>query len=103
MRIQDGEIRYLYDKNGNILAEKNGNTLVNVYIYGIGLENYLNSNSVFRYVKNAHGDVVRVKQQTTVVAEYDYDAFGDAIKCEETGISNPIRYTEKQKYTPHSF
>ena len=25
-------IRYLYDKNGNILAEKNGNDIVSVYI-----------------------------------------------------------------------
>ena len=53
-------IHYRYDKNGNILAEKNGNDIVNVYIYGIGLENYINSNSVFRYVKNAHGDVLFV-------------------------------------------
>ena len=60
MRIASFEIRYLYDKNGNILAEKNGNAIVSVYIYGKGLEAFKHHGSVFRYVKNAHGDVLFV-------------------------------------------
>ena len=32
VRMPNSAIRYLYDKNGNILAEKNGNDIVSVYI-----------------------------------------------------------------------
>lgn len=56
-----------------------------------GLENYLNGNSVFRYVKNAHGDVLFVYTDTVGVNSYDYDAYGNAIHCSEF-IYNPIRY-----------
>ena len=35
---------------------------------------------------------VNVKVYLVDYSTCDYDAFGDAIKCEETGISNPIRY-----------
>ena len=74
VRRASSEIRYLYDKNGYFATDE------------------YDTVSFYSFVKNAHGEVVRVKQQTTVVAEYDYDAFGDAIKCEENGISNPIRH-----------
>ena len=91
MRIQDNEIRYLYDKNGNILAEKNGNAIVSVYIYGKGLEAFKHQGSVFRYVKNAHGDVLFIYTDTVGVNSYDYDAYCNVIDCSET-VYNPIRY-----------
>ena len=44
------------------------------------------------YQYNNHGDVIRVSDRTgTLLNEYDYDAFGNAITEKET-VRNPYRY-----------
>ena len=60
----------------------------NTYFFGL----HLVSSDDYRYVLNAHGDVVAlVNSSGNVVRRYEYDAFGVELNPDETD-TNPYRY-----------
>lgn len=60
----------------------------NTYFFGL----HLVSSDDYRYVLNAHGDVVAlVNASVNVVRRYEYDAFGVELNPDETD-TNPYRY-----------
>lgn len=94
---------YHYDGDSlNVLYETNGqNQVVRSYIYSEsgqllamkkGTEKYF-------YHYNAHGDVIALTDKSSnVVATYEYDAWGNVLKAEETIAvkDNPFRYAGYQ-------
>ena len=60
----------------------------NTYFFGL----YLVSSDDYRYVLNAHGDVVALVSASGIVTKrYEYDAFGVELNPDETD-TNPYRY-----------
>ncbi len=60
----------------------------NTYFFGL----YLVSSDDYRYVLNAHGDVVAlVNASGTITKRYEYDAFGNELTPDESD-TNPYRY-----------
>ncbi|MBQ2941275.1 MAG: RHS repeat-associated core domain-containing protein [Clostridia bacterium] len=80
-----------YLENGNVINEGNG-TAINV-------TNYFGATGIFKRVtgdtesilyRNGHGDVVRKTSGTSVLRDYDYDAYGKEKTA--TADDNPFRY-----------
>ncbi|MBS3900070.1 MAG: RHS repeat-associated core domain-containing protein [Dethiobacter sp.] len=83
--MNKGNVAYETDGGGNLLAR---------YVYGPGgqLLAMVRGGVTYYYHYNGHGDVVSLTDASgTVVATYDYDAFGNHIAT--TGsVVNPYRY-----------
>jgi RHS repeat-associated protein len=90
--------KYYYDGNSTIvLYETDGSgNLQARFIYGETgqLVSMIRGSSTYFYHYNAHGDVVALTDSNgAVVAEYDYDAWGNPIATGLEGtIENPYRY-----------
>lgn len=80
-----------YLENGNVINEGNG-TAINVtnYFGATGIFKRTSGDSESILYKNGHGDVVRKTSGTSVIRDYDYDAYGK----EKTNVTddNPFRY-----------
>ena len=90
--LSEKTIRYEYD-GGNLIYEKsNDNTIFYLYDENKELYGYILNGSKYFYIKDWFKNILGVIDQNgTVVAQYNYDAFGNLIS--KTGnIYNPIRY-----------
>ncbi|PKR94433.1 hypothetical protein bcere0024_029580 [Bacillus cereus Rock4-18] len=96
----NGQItRYFYDGDSiNPLYETDGNgNVLRQYVYsidGVRLAMKAQGQTLF-YHYNPHGDVVAMTDSNgQVVANYEYDAWGNVLKSETTGIAadNPFGY-----------
>ncbi|MFD3446720.1 DNRLRE domain-containing protein [Microbacteriaceae bacterium 4G12] len=91
--------RYVYDGDSiNVLyeADASGNVL-RQYVYGVdGVRVAMKSKGqTVYYHYNPHGDVIAMTDQDgNAVANYEYDAWGNVLKSEATGIAaeNPFGY-----------
>ncbi|MBS3897739.1 MAG: hypothetical protein KGZ54_11605 [Dethiobacter sp.] len=96
MTTASGTVRFFYDGIGTrVLYETDGGgNLLARYVYGPGgqLLAMVRGGVTYYYHYNGHGDVVALTDAAgTVVATYDYDAFGNHISS--TGsVVNPYRY-----------
>ncbi|MDD5243710.1 MAG: DUF6531 domain-containing protein [Syntrophorhabdaceae bacterium] len=93
---RDGVVtRYIYDANGNLLAEADGeNNITRYYIYGRGLIAMVTSekqqDQVFCYHFNATGSTVALTDDSgAIVNSYAYDPFG--------------KITDRQEYVEQPF
>ncbi|EJQ78680.1 YD repeat (Two copies) [Bacillus toyonensis] len=93
-------IRYFYDGDSiNPLYETDANgTILRQYVYGVnGVRVAMKSQGqTLYYHYNPHGDVIAMTDASgSVVAKYEYDAWGNVLKSEATGIAaeNPFGYT----------
>ena len=86
-KVGTGETKYFIWSNGNMVYEFTA-TDDNTYFFGL----HLISSDDYKYVLNAHGDVVAlVNSSGTVTKRYEYDAFGNELTPDETD-TNPYRY-----------
>ncbi len=86
-KIGTGETKYFIWSNGNMVYEFTA-TDDTTYFFGL----HLVSSDDYRYVLNAHGDVVAlVNANGNVVRRYEYDAFGVELNPDEND-ENPYRY-----------
>jgi len=88
------ETRYIYDANGNLLAEADGsNTITRYYVHGAGLLAAITpANDLYCYHYNATGNTVAITDSSeTVVNSYDYSPFGMIIS-ESEGFAQPFKY-----------
>ena len=79
------ETRYIYDTNGNLLAEADANnTITRYYIHGAGLLAAITpANDLYCYHYDATGNTVAITDSSeTVVNSYDYSPFGMIISEE---------------------
>ncbi|MBS3902641.1 MAG: DNRLRE domain-containing protein [Dethiobacter sp.] len=96
MTTASGTVRFFYDGTSTrVLYETDGGgNLLARYVYGPGgrLLAMVRGGVTYYYHYNGHGDVVALTDASgTVVATYDYDAFGNHIGS--TGsVVNPYRY-----------
>lgn len=90
--------KYYYDGDSTrVLYETDGaGTLQVRYIYGADgqLVSMVRGSSTYFFHYNGHGDVVALTDSTgAVVAEYDYDAYGNPVTtCREGSVVNPYLY-----------
>ena len=93
----NGTTYYYYDSNNNLIGLTKGNdTLLFYYDSDGNVTSFKYNGTIYYYVKNLQGDVVRIINQSgTVCASYVYDAWGN-IQSEsgEPNIRrfNPFRY-----------
>lgn len=95
-KVNDVVTKYLYESD-KVVAEADANNLIIARnYYGTSLLARQVENDVLFYMYNAHGDVTTlINGVGTVVATYDYDAFGTII--EKTGnANNSITYAGYQ-------
>ena len=86
-KIGTDETIYFIWSNGNMVYEFTA-TADTAYFFGL----HLVSSDDYRYVLNAHGDVVAlVNSSGTVTKRYEYDAFGVELNPDEND-ENPYRY-----------
>lgn len=89
--------RYIYDANGNLLAEADGtNTITRYYIYGDGVLGIVTSgDALYSYHFDGTGHTVALTDASTnVVNKYAYTPFG-AIANQQEAISQPFKYAGK--------
>ena len=86
--------RYVWDRNGNIIAEMNGEgNLTNKYVRGNKLISK-NGNEYFGY--DGHGSVVNISNESgKSIKSYDYDAFGVELN-KDVNDTNLFRYCGEQ-------
>ncbi len=86
--------RYVWDRNGNIIAEMNGEgNLTNKYVRGNKLISK-NGNEYFGY--DGHGSVVNISNESgKSIKSYDYDAFGVELN-KDANDTNLFRYCGEQ-------
>lgn len=86
--------RYVWDRNGNIIAEMNGEgNLTSKYVRGNKLISK-NGNEYFGY--DGHGSVVNISNESgKSIKSYDYDAFGVELN-KDTNDTNLFRYCGEQ-------
>ena len=88
------ETRYIYDANGNLLAEADGNNVITCYyIHGAGLLAAVTpADAVYCYHYDATGNTVAITDGSeNVVNSYDYSPFGMIISESET-FAQPFKY-----------
>ena len=88
------ETRYIYDANGNLLAEADGNnTITRYYVHGAGLLAAITpADAVYCYHYDATGNTVAITDSSeTVVNSYDYSPFSMIIS-ESEGFAQPFKY-----------
>ena len=88
------ETRYIYDANGNLLAEADANNVITrYYVHGSGLLAAITPvDAVYCYHYNATGNTVAITDSSeTVVNSYDYSPFGMIIS-ESEGFAQPFKY-----------
>ena len=86
--------RYVWDRNGNIIAEMNGEgNLTNKYVRGNKLISK-DGNEYFGY--DGHGSVVNISNESgKSIKSYDYDAFGVELN-KDANDTNLFRYCGEQ-------
>ena len=86
--------RYVWDRNGNIIAEMNGEgNLTSKYVRGNKLISK-NGNEYFGY--DGHGSVVNISDESgKSIKSYDYDAFGVELN-KDVNDTNLFRYCGEQ-------
>ena len=86
--------RYVWDRNGNIIAEMNGEgNLTNKYVRGNKLISK-DGNEYFGY--DGHGSVVNISDESgKSIKTYDYDAFGVELN-KDANDTNLFRYCGEQ-------
>ena len=86
--------RYVWDRNGNIIAEMNGEgNLTSKYVRGNKLISK-NGNEYFGY--DGHGSVVNISNESgKSIKSYDYDAFGVELN-KDVNDTNLFRYCGEQ-------
>ena len=86
--------RYVWDRNGNIIAEMNGEgNLTSKYVRGNKLISK-NGNEYFGY--DGHGSVVNISNESgKSIKSYDYDAFGVELN-KDANDTNLFRYCGEQ-------
>ncbi len=86
--------RFVWDRNGNIIAEMNGDgELTNKYVRGNKLI-YKNGDEYYSY--DGHGSVVNISNESgKSVKSYDYDAFGVELN-KDANDTNLFRYCGEQ-------
>ena len=103
-RISKNNINYLYDSNGQLVRQTNGNTAL-IFAYDCsGVVGFRYNGEDYLYRKNILGDVISIVKisNNSIVASYIYDAWGnhkvldsnDNIVNDYThiGFINPFRY-----------
>ncbi len=88
------ETHYIYDANGNLLAEADGNNVITrYYVHGAGLLAAVTpTEAVYCYHYDATGNTVAITDGSeTVVNSYDYSPFGMVISESET-FAQPFKY-----------
>ena len=91
------ETHYIYDVDGNLLAEADANnTITRYYIHGAGLLAAVTpADAVYCYHYDATGNTVAITDGSeTVVNSYDYSPFGMVISESET-FAQPFKYVGK--------
>ena len=87
----DGSLTKFYLENGNVLNEGNGTALnVTNYFGATGIFKRASGETESILYKNGHGDVTRKTSGTSVIRDYDYDAYGKEKTATED--DNPFRY-----------
>ena len=86
--------RFVWDRNGNIIAEMNGDgELTNKYVRGNKLISK-NGNEYYSY--DGHGSVVNISDESgKSIKTYDYDAFGVELN-KDANDTNLFRYCGEQ-------
>ena len=86
--------RYVWDRNGNIIAEMNGEgNLTNKYVRGNKLISK-DGNEYYGY--DGHGSVVNISNESgKFIKSYDYDAFGVELN-KDANDTNLFRYCGEQ-------
>ena len=86
--------RFVWDRNGNIIAEMNGDgELTNKYVRGNKLISK-NGNEYYSY--DGHGSVVNISNESgKSIKTYDYDAFGVELN-KDANDTNLFRYCGEQ-------
>jgi RHS repeat-associated protein len=85
---------YIYDMNGNVLAEANGSkAITKYYVHGQGLIGMVKpADSVYSYHYNAIGSTIALTDASqNVVNKYSYKPFGE-IMSQTEAISQPFKY-----------
>ena len=94
--VNGNTCNYLYESDKIVLeTDGNGNETAR-NIYGLSLISRKTGGKTFNYHYNAHGDVTSLTGTNggTVVARYDYDAFGNHLDgVGDKEINNPFRYS----------
>ena len=107
-------VKFLYNENREAVAEEESDGNVIRYIRGLGLisSDSEKAKTYYHYVSDEQGSITHVINgeekesgelpqedvQSRVLNHYEYDAFGNAIRCEEQ-VHNRFRYTGEQ-YDP---
>ena len=107
-------VKFLYNENREAAAEEESDGNVIRYIRGLGLisSDSEKAKTYYHYVSDEQGSITHVINgeekesgelpqedvQSRVLNHYEYDAFGNAIRCEEQ-VHNRFRYTGEQ-YDP---
>ncbi len=107
-------VKFLYNENREAATEEESDGNVIRYIRGLGLisSDSEKAKTYYHYVADEQGSITHVINgeekesgelpqedvQSRVLNHYEYDAFGNAIRCEEQ-VHNRFRYTGEQ-YDP---
>ena len=107
-------VKFLYNEDREAVAEEESDGNVIRYIRGLGLisSDSEKAKTYYHYVSDEQGSITHVINgeekesgelpqedvQSRVLNHYEYDAFGNAIRCEEQ-VHNRFRYTGEQ-YDP---
>ena len=107
-------VKFLYNENREAAAEEESDGNVIRYIRGLGLisSDSEKAKTYYHYVSDEQGSITHVINgeekesgelpqedvQSRVLNHYEYDAFGNTIRCEEQ-VHNRFRYTREQ-YDP---
>ena len=107
-------VKFLYNENREAVAEEESDGNVIRYIRGLGLisSDSEKAKTYYHYVSDEQGSITHVingedkesgelpqeNVQPQVLNHYEYDAFGNTIRCEEQ-VHNRFRYTGEQ-YDP---
>lgn len=85
-RIGKGDIQFIYDANGRL--EYQSNNLAFLYDH-TGVCGFRRNASIYMYRKNAMNDVIALLNMSgAVVAQYQYDAWGNCKVLDATGAEN---------------
>lgn len=94
MSFKKGDTRYVYDMNGNLIAEANGsNVITRHFIHGAGLmAMVMPDNELYCYHFDATGHTVAVTNAAgSMVNKYAYTPFG-TIANQVEAIAQPFKY-----------